>query len=264
MKTKVICDTNIWYYLGEGTLKPEQFKGYCLIATFYSLDELNSTPKTIKDFSKVQKAAKAIVEISCDQYLENAILYLARLIYPRHEDKKYHYNLGMRNWNEIRLLGTLPIDFEPTEFVKKLYEQNIKIKISESEAVSNIENTLAKQVQKQSRKLWKESKTKYLKASLQGIIALLNSFLNEYSEGKAQLTKDFDIKKVELFLTAFVFYYKSLEIGKMKAKPNDMYDLFNMIYVEPGSKYFTKDNRWVTIITEAGLTDYLFEYTSGT
>ncbi len=260
MKIKVICDTNIWYYLGDRTIKPEELNDYCLIATFYNFDELNSTPKTVKDFSKVQAAAKAIVDNSCDQYLENAILYLTKLIYPLHEDKRYHYNLGIRNWNEIHLLGNLPSNFKPSEEIGKLYERNIEIKTNESEAVSAIENSLAGQVRKQSRKLWKEDKVKYFKSSLSGIISLLNNFLNGYSEGKAQLTKDFDIRKIELFLSAFVFYYKKLEIGKMKAQPNDMYDLFNMVYVRPGDKYFTRDGRWVSIINEAGLSNYLLSY----
>jgi len=260
MKVKVICDTNIWYYLSDGTIKAEELKNYCLIATFYNFDELNSTPKTVKDFSKVQVAAKAIIDNSCDQYLENAILYLTRLIYRFHEDKLYHYNLGMRNWNEIRLLGKLPSDFKPSVEISKLYERNIEMKTNESEAVSAIENSLADQVRKQSRKLWRENKTKYFKSSLRGIIYLLNNFLAGYSDGKAQLTKDFDIKKIELFITAFVYYYKNLEVGTMKAQPNDMYDLFNMIYVQPGNKYFTRDKRWVNIISEAGLSNYLLTY----
>jgi hypothetical protein len=255
MKTKVVCDTNVWYNIGEDLLAAEKLSEYCLVATFYNFEELNTSPKTVSNFHKVRRASKAIIDHSCEQILENAILYLARLTNPYHVDKKFHYNLGIRNWNEIRLMGKLAHDFECTPEVTSLYQQNVARKISESQQVSKIENTLALNVQKEARKAWKQNKQNYFKSSLKGIIGFLNVALRD--SDAIELTKEFDISQIELFLSAFLYYYKGLEIGKMVAQPNDMYDLFNLIYVRPGMKYLTMEKRWRSIIAEAGLSHYL-------
>ena len=44
----------------------------------------------------------------------------------------------------------------------------------------------------------------------------------------------------------------------MKFQPNDFYDLSNLVYVQPGDKYWTKEKRWKRIISErANLDEYL-------
>jgi hypothetical protein len=257
-RSKVVCDTNIWFDLGEGRLDHNKFKDQCLIATFYNFEELTTTPKTVSDFHKVRRACKAILEHSCDQILENSILYLAKLVNSRHEDTKDHYGLGKKNWDEVALMGKLSEGFIPTPEMLTLYQQNIDNKVRESNAVAEIENRLAAEVKKQARKTWNEDKKNYYKSSLKGIIGMLNSALKD-CQAIQLLTKDFDIGQIGLFIGAWIEYYRQLEVLKMVAKPNDMYDLFNLIYVKPGMKYFTQEGRWNRIIIEAGLEHYIFK-----
>ena len=40
---------------------------------------------------------------------------------------------------------------------------------------------------------------------------------------------------------------------------NDWYDLFQLIYVQPGEKYWTKDTYWIKLIKKAGMQHYLYE-----
>ena len=43
-------------------------------------------------------------------------------------------------------------------------------------------------------------------------------------------------------------------------QPNDWVDLFQLIYVQPGMKYFTMENRWKNIIKASGMGDYLVDF----
>jgi hypothetical protein len=255
MKTKVICDTNIWYNIGEGLLSVSEFNAFELIATFYNFEELITTPKTVKDFPKVKRAAEAITVYSHSQILENAFLYLARLIDPNHVDTKYSYNLGIRNWGEVRAMAKLPEDFQITDAILSAYQQNITNKTNECEELAQIENKLAKQYKKEAKNLWRTNKSGYYKANMQAIVGILNAGLQQLNGPK--LTELFEIKQIELFITAHAAYFKNMEIGTMVAQPNDMYDLYNMIYVKPGMKYLTFENRWKDILRQADLSHYL-------
>ena len=41
-------------------------------------------------------------------------------------------------------------------------------------------------------------------------------------------------------------------------KENDLNDLFILAYVRRGDKYWTKDQKWIDLIKEAGCEEYLF------
>ncbi|SKC47143.1 hypothetical protein [Ohtaekwangia koreensis] len=256
MKTDVICDTNIWYYLGDGTIDPNSLKDYSLIATFYNFEELITTPNNLTNFQQVRRAAKAIVNYSSKQYLENAFLYLANQITPNYEDTKYGYNLGIRNWAEIRRMAALDDSFQLTPELKAEYEKNAINRGKQGQQVAQIENDFVTNVKAHSKKVWKTNSSKYFKERFKGILLELNDYLKMFSDGRIEMQGK-HIKQVELFLTAFLQFSKNTEVAKWVVKPNDAYDLYNLIYVKPGSKYFTRENRWKNLIAEAGLDHYL-------
>lgn len=114
MNYKVICDTNIWYNLGNDTIDPSSLKPHSLVATFYNFQELITTPNTLTNFQQVRRAAKAIVDYSSSQILENAYLHLAKQIDIHFHDKRDSYDLGMSNWTEIKHMAALSDTFQLT------------------------------------------------------------------------------------------------------------------------------------------------------
>lgn len=44
----------------------------------------------------------------------------------------------------------------------------------------------------------------------------------------------------------------------MKIQANDWYDFAILTYVQPGDKYWTREKRWLKLITEAGCSEYLY------
>ncbi len=259
MKTKVICDTNIWYYLGDESIDPQKLNDYCLVATFNNFLELNTSPKTVKNFPKVHKAAIAIKKHSCSQILENPILHLTRLLDPHFQDKRYDYNIGMRHWNEIVLISGLPDNHVPNSKTQSLYQQNIDQRQADGQILASLENERALNFRKIARKLWRAGKNNYWNVANKMIIKAIMTELQLYSNGNLEIQIEKGFEKIELFISAFIIYYKNLEMGGMVAKPNDLVDLYNLLYVQPGMLYFTRETRWIAIIEEAGMGHYLLK-----
>ena len=256
MKIEVICDTNIWYNIGNGTLEPKEFEEYALVATFYNFEELLTSHNLLKNFQNVRRAAKAIVTHSSSQILENGFLYLARTIDPYFEDTRYNYNLGIRNWNEVRAIARQDSSFTLSPELEMEYLKNVQNSDTISTDVANLENQFVLGVKEHSKQLKEKDEKEYLRKRFQGILSELDDYLKQFSYGKIRFRKE-HIKIIELFLTAALQFSRSLEIGGMVVKPNDIYDLYNLIYTKPGMKYFTLENRWKRLINDSGLSHYL-------
>jgi hypothetical protein len=258
LKPKVVCDTNIWYNLGDGKIDPKVAKENHLIATFYTFEELNTTYNIIKDSDKVIKTSQAIVNFSSEQILENAILYLVRTMDKLFVDERYTYNLGIRNWNEVRLLAKTQLGTQFPQWVVDMYEENIKNREKEGVDIAKAENLLSDSVRQKAKKEYKADKQKYLDTVAKNIVSLLGLYLKEFTNGRVEFPADYKFEQIELFLNAYVEYFFKLDVGGMRVQPNDAYDLYNLIYVKPGMKYWTLEKRWIRIVEDSQMGHYLF------
>lgn len=255
---KIICDTNIWYNLGDGRIDSKVAEENHLVATFYTFEELNTTYNILNDSDKVIKTSQAIIQYSKEQILENAILYLARTMDKFFVDERYTYNLGMRNWNEVRLLARTPVGSKFPQWVVDMYEENIKNREKEGVDIAKAENLLSDSVRQEAKKAYKKDKQNYFDAVANNIVSLLGLYLKEFTKEKVEFPSDYKFEQIELFLNAYVEYFFRLDVGGMRVQANDAYDLYNLIYVKPGMKYWTLENRWLTIIKDSGMGHYLF------
>lgn len=82
---------------------------------------------------------------------------------------------------------------------------------------------------------------------------LLLTFLGE---GYKPILSEFS--KFELFINVFNKYLIDIDLGAYTATVNDLIDIFNMVYVTPVDKYWTEEIKWINIITDLGLNNYLF------
>lgn len=101
---------------------------------------------------------------------------------------------------------------------------------------------------------------KYFQAIFQNIVSLLNLYLKEFTKEPVQFPPDYKFEQIQLFLNTFVEYFFKLDVGGMRVQPNDAYDFYNLIYVQPGMKYFTLEKRWLRIIEDSGMSHYLFSF----
>jgi hypothetical protein len=85
------------------------------------------------------------------------------------------------------------------------------------------------------------------------------SYFTKSNYGKEYMVDPNDNRwdEFELFLLAWEIYHKELNLGSEKLKENDWIDLFNLVYVKPGFKYWTEDKKWIRIFN---LNDKLKKY----
>ncbi|TKT92649.1 hypothetical protein [Dyadobacter frigoris] len=63
-KSIVICDTNIWYGIGEGTIEENVFNDVHLVGTFVSAYELSHSPAIYKKTEIWKRSVDAFFPIA--------------------------------------------------------------------------------------------------------------------------------------------------------------------------------------------------------
>jgi len=246
-KMEIICDTHIWYGIGRGDIQiPPKVK---LVATYNSIDEFSRTQNLVKYPEYTMKGVQAMFKYSREHAIyEPPLIYLKKL-----SDKNYAYDVR-ENLNNIlqfteKIAKGFAIDLSKTEE----YSQFCSDRKNDLMSVSQIFNDQAKQI---------KTNIKDLKTHRKENSIFLNRDLISLFVAKASKTdglpKDFDWKQIELFENVLKLYFNALETGEFQSEPNDWYDLFLLIYVQPGRKVWTKEKRWLRLIKAAGLEHYLF------
>lgn len=94
-----------------------------------------------------------------------------------------------------------------------------------------------------------------------GHLAETKAFVARLIESKFDIEvveHNFDWGKIALFVETFDYWLRELTSTSRQPRHNDFVDLFNLVYVEPGMKYWTKDGGAATLIRGAGLGDCLY------
>lgn len=81
---------------------------------------------------------------------------------------------------------------------------------------------------------------------------LINLFVKSFTNGSIELEiETYPWDEIELFAVVWDNYFKDLEISSnQKFHGNDWFDLFNLVYVSPGSKYWTDEKKWIKLISD--------------
>ena len=99
---------------------------------------------------------------------------------------------------------------------------------------------------------------KYIPASESAYKKLIIVLLNDVMNVNCQ-EHQIDWNQLELFIKTWSTFFNYLESSQnSKLKPNDLFDLFNLIYVGKTDMYYTLDNKWLGLIKNSGLEHYLY------
>lgn len=246
---EIICDTNIWYNIGNGNIDSSIIEeNDILVATYISVYELCFTENYLGNFQYIQNAVRAMLKYSSKHpIIEPPFAYLKVI-----SDRNYSYNMTTNN--DI---------FRFTEQIAKGCEIMNK---KESE----IETTKRKEELKQISVFCNEYVKNHIKPNIkdkkihrkEDSIMLNRQLLNQLVSIQTKtdgLNNDFDWKRIGLFENVLKLYFNKLETGAIKSKPNDWFDLFILLYVNPNRKFWTKDERLMRLINEVGMGNYLYE-----
>lgn len=262
----IICDTNIWYGLGNQTIiKPSASK---LIATWINIIEIGFSHPEIKekiDVDLCKKAATAILDfadeiIELDPFAYAASKILPDLILHPTPIKDILFDLSKNGLPDSSLYQEFKKYYDYFMSTKNRYAESInaeKAKIRSSELKNNI-----------SKEKFKKSDVDQINEHAVSLIQDINEYLKSEHNKQLVFIDQVDFNNMiastkHLFncylLLKQVFIKKLILTKSMKMQPNDFYDLLNLIYIDKENSYWTKENRWKTAFHEAKMANYLFE-----
>ncbi|MDN3688238.1 hypothetical protein [Cyclobacterium jeungdonense] len=253
---KVICDTNIWYGLGNKSIqKPENVK---LVATWNNVMEIGFSHRAIKnklDEEQVKFTAKAIIDFADEIINETPFHYVAKNLIHK-------LNLEVIDLkpiiNQISTNGLA--DYSTYLHNKQAYDSFMKMKNDFHEEINSNKKELKISFKEISRT---ERKNEFLL----GILVDIESFLRiehnkeiEFEDSKdlKKTLKQIDEKFPLIFPVKDSFFELFTKQKSMKVQPNDYFDILNLYYVTENDFYWTKEKRWLNIIHECSLNNFLF------
>jgi hypothetical protein len=250
--TRIICDTMIWYELSKNRLATPDPDRYKLVCTYLSLMELAFTPNNFRDLGEVQDVVKKIFECEPEIILTYPLNYALTLI---DTDFKPEYKI-----EDDIVLGFLQVLLNhPKEgLVDNKFKQQLTDITSKRKTNSSDWADFLNGFHKPSKEVKRIIKNIYTEKDYK--IQFRNRFLFQlgHGTGKSYSLDMINWRDFEFYEKVNERYDRNLDISGMKADMNDDNDLKNMIYVQPDDKYWTLEKRWLSIIKEIKLDNYLY------
>lgn len=230
-QTPIICDTNIWYYISDGRIPSENLNAIPLYGTFISGYEFCSSPNAMRDYPQLRAAIIAMLRYAQGFCIRDPLEHIKHISgYPSSNSK----------WREIsQLLRAAEETVEPNpafdEIARYAYQVHTEQVRQDNQLFLDIIETHRSRIE--CRGLHKKNMTKeevrveHLEITKQVISTTVGGISVNWDD-------------LELYLLIFNEWMRQLSIQpSLKIKPNDWDDLSNLVYVKPGSLYWTKDYR---------------------
>ena len=255
----IICDTSVWYWIADGSFDPNPHKedGHKFIATALNLRELSSSEVLIEDPAKFKSALNAMLDHADSYILEDPIDYILRNYFAANHQSDLSVYEEMKNKIiECKDFDTSIIYSSIGEYrkeIEKFDEFYIGFADSFNTNIDEIRIGLKKE-HIRNKNIKKRDTTKR-------IANMVFGFLESRNNSTEGVTMDPKLlEHISLLCYGFDFYFKNLEtIANFESKPNHIYDLFNLAYVDTQDKYAAFD--WKEpyySLQEDGKTSYYF------
>lgn len=264
----VICDTMIWYYLGNENsnpkrinITPELVKGKNLILTGLVIHELCFSERAVSDTKTWVSANNAAIKYSGEKIIQtefDCILNIKKSPYKQQIQSKYNemfkvtelsipiltkeqINQGLVHFRDIK---TNTFQYG-TSIFKKFRDDYINSFTTKNDRNASVNNTYKSGLYKNSIKEFiLQFSKEYLK-------------INNLDESQAERI---NWDNHAFFLNVFEKFHEQFLKGQYKMENNDWNDLFNMLYVMPNNKYWTEEKKWRDIIESDPITKSFLYY----
>lgn len=245
---KIIADTHIWYYLGQDSQLLNKVKGKKIAPSFVNIYELSKTENIIDKEELTRKAIQSLFYFQHNSIFEPPFIYIAQLLH--HFTFNPEKEIGdFLNFTSRFAKGACIKEEDKEEFRKILKEKSKSL-----ETAANVFNEQARKIEEKI-----VNRNEHKKLNTYRITAGFINFCVEASTGNKFNLEGFDFKKIELLVKVLDKYFKSVELGYRKIKPNDWFDFAILSYIQPGDKFWTTEKQWITLIKEANCGQYLFK-----
>lgn len=269
MKPRVICDTMIWYQIGEGKIDMTKLEDVDLIATGINIQEISSTENLLSEIDLVKKALKAM-ELHHSQIIEYEpwdylLTFYVDVNYEPLSREKY---LGDLKAFEKLIDGVVDNKLSDEQKLLELNELIETFNEPIQTLTKNMNEGLIRVREKGAEKYGsRKAFVRHLQGNDKSYLEIMDMFKDIFAArlniDKAELERKIDWNNFELLFRTWDLYYKEKTIiSNSKFHENDFYDLTNMAYVAQGDYYWTLEtNPWVRIMKSNEVTaKYVFEY----
>lgn len=242
---EILCDTNVWYDIVSGRLQAPPAT-LCHARTI--MYELLQVKSTMTDSSRHQNICRAFIDHRRDGYHLQPIAHMADVLgfdMPKEMVLKSLFEYD-QTIERIERIASGPLNTEETEELKMLvqilqeptwhfYKFFAQIVVEFKKKGSHVDG----------------------EAHLQETKIIITNWMSA-KVAAAISPEKLNWDQVELFLLVFDLWLKVLMLTDLKPKFNDLVDVFNLAYVQPGTLYWTSDKYWKKLIKSVGLQDYLY------
>lgn len=244
---KIIADTNIWYGLGQDENLYKKVEKLSIFPTFANIHELSKSENLIDKEELSRSSIQMLFKFKQNAIYEPPFIYVSKL------KQKYNYNIESEigHWLEFTSKFAKGYSIDPNK--REEFKQEIHAGRKNLEEVAKIFNDEAENIRTRilDKKAHKKINTYHITAEF------VNFCVEQSTKGTVTLS-EFNFDKIELLMKTLDHFFKTLETSYMKVQANDWYDFATLAYVQPGDKYWTREKRWINLITDSGCGDYLY------
>lgn len=243
---KIIADTNIWYGLGNDELLYQKMKQNPIVPTFVNIHELSKSENLIDKEDLSRNAIRMLFRFNETTIYEPPFIYLARL------KQEYVYDIPTEIGHWLKFTSKFAKGHSIDPDKREAFKQEIIAGRKNLEEVAKLFNDEAESIRNRilDKKAHKKIDTYQITAEF------INFCIIQSTEGVVNID-GFQLDNIELLVKTLDHFFKTLETSHMKVQANDWYDFAILAYVQPGDKYWTREKRWINLITEAGCSHYL-------
>lgn len=243
---KIITDTNIWYNLGRDDSLLEKVKDLPITPSFVNLRELTKTGAMVEREESVRAAIQVMLLFRDRLVLEPPFIHLVKLC------KEYSFDGAKACENEFAIAERFAAGGRIAPEHMHDFQAILDEKNDVFQGSADIFNTQAERIRSTKSKGVNKADN-----SIEYTADFINFCVVKSTDGRVNL-EGCQLSNFELFLVTLDHFFNKMETIPMKFKGNDWYDFTQLAYVQPGDKFWTLEQRWITMINDAGMGDYLF------
>lgn len=251
----IICDTNIWYRLGDGRIDPESVLEHELAVTGVNLEELCSSDVIYSNPIAFKRTCQAINKYAKHWLLENPLDSILIELVPYYSPSRHQY-VQMQETLDLVLKTDLEVLVKDRAKVCRLKENITEYNKTKNRFITRM-NLILPEIRRKVKENYGKRTFRKKDHNIE-IFNMLKDILENRTGRKIMSIISWDL--FELLVYGWAVYFKEKSLDQSKFKPNDYEDLMNLGYVRPGMKYWTKDEKepYRTLKKNENAKDYFF------
>lgn len=258
---KVICDSNVWYGFVDGKYDLSIMTSHNLYTPIKVIEEIATSENLINKPTYVKKALSFALNEPNQILPENPFDHIIGFV-----DNNHSPNLKDSEFvlDQVVKFISLEDDYSNSKVADPIFADMVNRWDKEIEASAQSINEILNKIRQNIKK--GKGKNEHRQLKTEQLVKRLIVHMSEQVIQRHKLNvnldwSEFPWDKIQMLITTWDIYFKDLELsGTMKFHKNDWIDILNLFYVQPGTLYWTNEQKWLRIFERGENTrNYVFE-----